>query len=92
MKYIERVGGIETIYEGEPKEIAELQSLINPRILTIKNEPLNDSLEHAKEIANELMKEIKENNKSLVNPTININYYNPKESHAIRLSQSKPYK
>jgi hypothetical protein len=73
MKYIEIVGECELIYEGEPKEIAELQSLINPKVLTIKNDPLSNAAEHTKKIIDEL---IKENN-------------NPKELHAIRLSQNK---
>jgi hypothetical protein len=50
MKYIEIVGECELIYEGEPKEIAELQSLINPKVLTIKNDPLSNAAEHTKKL------------------------------------------
>ena len=76
MKYTERVGDIEIIYEGEPKEIAELESYLNPKILTIKDSPLIDADITKKELYDKYLKD----SKCLVNPTINISYSNPKET------------
>lgn len=37
MKYIEKIGELTAVYEGTPKEIMELQNMINPKMITVNN-------------------------------------------------------